>query len=74
VLGLNRVIPRTAPLVRGEHGGDMLPLLAVRDYGEGRTLAWMTDIGPHWLSREFLDWPGYDRLMANMIRWLAREI
>jgi uncharacterized membrane protein len=72
ILGMNRVIPRpdATTLVRCAE----LPLLAVCDYGAGRTMAWMTDIGPHWLSRDFLDWPGYDGLMANMVRWLAREI
>jgi len=78
VLGLNRVVPRepsiAETLIQGSHRGATLPLLSVRAYGAGRTLAWMTDIGPHWLSREFLDWPGYDRLMTNMVRWLAREI
>ncbi len=78
VLGLNRVVARSASaattLLHGRAPGEVLPLLSVRSYGNGRTLAWMTDIGPHWLSRDFLDWPGYDRLMTNMVRWLAREI
>ncbi|MEI9413178.1 glutamine amidotransferase, partial [Mesorhizobium salmacidum] len=37
----------------------------------GRTVAWTTDIGPHWLSQDFLGWPLYGRLMGNMVRWLA---
>ncbi|MCX5515784.1 hypothetical protein C3941_05920 [Kaistia algarum] len=77
ILGINRTLAR-APndatiLVQVPYRGAVLPLLAVRFYGAGRTLAWATDIGPHWLSRDFLDWEGYDRLMANMIRWLVRE-
>lgn len=78
ILGVNRVVSRSAAdaatLIHTMYRGDRLPLLAVRSYGAGRTLAWMTDIGPHWLSRPFLDWPGYDRLMVNMVRWLAKEI
>ncbi|NTF44331.1 glutamine amidotransferase [Rhizobium rhizogenes] len=78
VLGMNRVVARAnleaATLVRCSNRGRDLPLLAVRDYGAGRSLAWMTDIGPHWLSAEFMRWEGYDMLMANMVRWLAREI
>jgi uncharacterized membrane protein len=27
--------------------------LPFRDHGRGRTVAWATDIGPHWLSRIF---------------------
>lgn len=47
------------------------PLLSIRKYGRGRTVAWATDIGPHWLSQDFLNWSHYGRLMANIIRWLA---
>ncbi len=78
VLGMNRVVARTnvetATLIHCINRGRELPLLTVRDYGAGRSLAWMTDIGPHWLSDEFMRWDSYDILMANMVRWLAREI
>ncbi|MBY2910492.1 MULTISPECIES: glutamine amidotransferase [Rhizobium] len=78
VLGMNRVAARgdmeTKTLIHCGHRTGQMPLLSVRDYGAGRTLAWTTDIGPHWLSQDFMQWPGYDLLMANMIRWLAREI
>ncbi|MBB4440020.1 MULTISPECIES: glutamine amidotransferase [Rhizobium] len=78
LLGMNRVAARggteTKTLIHCRHRTGQMPLLSVRDYGAGRTLAWTTDIGPHWLSQEFMRWPGYDLLMANMIRWLAREI
>ncbi|WP_027146539.1 glutamine amidotransferase [Mesorhizobium sp. WSM3626] len=47
------------------------PLLAVRNHGRGRTVAWATDIGPHWLSQDFLGWSLYGRLMGNVVRWLA---
>ena len=78
VLGMNRVTSRPGhdaiTLVQCSNRGRALPLLSVREYGAGRSLAWMTDIGPHWLSGEFMRWDGYDILMANMVRWLAREI
>ncbi|MCC2592088.1 glutamine amidotransferase [Tessaracoccus sp. OS52] len=47
------------------------PLLAVRNVGEGRTLAFASDISPHWAPQEFMDWPGYARLFDNAVRWLA---
>jgi uncharacterized membrane protein len=50
----------------GEH-----PLLAVRTVGRGRTLAWASDIGPHWCPAPFLAWSGYARLWQNAVRWLA---
>ena len=78
VLGMNSVAARSGPdtktLIRCRGRGGSMPLLSVREYGVGRSLAWMTDIGPHWLSQDFMQWPGYDLLMANMIRWLKREI
>lgn len=76
VLGMNRVVTRTdaVTLAHCSNRGKNLPLLSVREYGAGRSLAWTTDIGPHWLSEEFMRWDGYDQLMANMVRWLAREI
>lgn len=78
VLGMNRVAARLgsdgATLVHCVRGGENLPLLSIRDFGAGRSLAWMSDIGPHWLSADFMEWPGYDRLMSNMVRWLAREL
>ena len=76
VLGMNKVSARGATdcdvLAACPYRGKHHPLLAVRRYGLGRTLAWTTDIGPHWLSRGFLEWSGYDTLMGNMVRWVAQ--
>ena len=78
VLGLNRVSLRSEEnsidVVHCQNCGQKLPLLAVREYHAGRSLAWTTDIAPHWLSDDFMRWSGYNALMINMIRWLAREI
>lgn len=48
------------------------PLLATADYGKGRTLAWASDIGPHWCPDEFIKWEGYSLLWKQIITWLAR--
>lgn len=76
VLGMNRVIPRNQSdvVLSCKRRNGSLPLLVAGGYGHGRSLAWTTDIGPHWLSQDFMAWSGYDRLMANMIRWLCCEI
>ncbi len=47
------------------------PLLAVMEWEAGRTLAWMSDIGPHWCPQEFIRWDGYNKLWQNAINWLA---
>jgi uncharacterized membrane protein len=75
VLGMNKLDFRSDGssqlLATCHHRGVDWPLLAVRHHGRGRTVAWATDIGPHWLSQDFLGWPLYGRLMANIVRWLA---
>jgi uncharacterized membrane protein len=52
----------------GEH-----PLLAVREVGQGRTMAWASDIGPHWCPEGFVSWPGYGRFWQQAIHWLAQK-
>jgi uncharacterized membrane protein len=49
------------------------PLLAVRTVGSGRTVAFASDISPHWAPEEFMSWVGYGRLFDNAVRWLAGE-
>ncbi len=50
---------------------DAHPLLAVRTVGQGRTLAWASDIGPHWCPEPFATWDGYARLWVQAVAWLA---
>lgn len=75
VLGVNEVKakPDASVLLAlpDEEGGH--PLLAVGQYGEGRTAAWTTDIGPHWLPNEFLRWEGFAPLWRNLLGWTARR-
>lgn len=73
LLGLNRVAPREDARVLLTTGpeADDLPLLVAGSYGKGRTLAWMSDIGPHWLPTPFSDWPGFAKLWRQSFSWLA---
>ncbi|MBB1159880.1 MULTISPECIES: glutamine amidotransferase [Amycolatopsis] len=53
--------------------GDVM--LAARQFGEGRTLAFTSDVSPHWAPEEFMSWEGYRKLFAQALTWLAgREI
>lgn len=76
LLGLNEVTLKTGPEVRllarapADAGG--YPLLAVGAHGQGRTLAWTSDIGPHWLPDTFVAWPGYARLWRQALAWVTR--
>lgn len=47
------------------------PLLATRTVGAGRTLAFASDISPHWAPEEFTSWSGYQRLFGQAVAWLA---
>ncbi len=73
VLGVNEVELRDGaevlarvPEAQGGH-----PLLVLGGHGQGRTAAWTSDIGPHWLSPAFCAWEGYGRLWTNLLGWLA---
>jgi uncharacterized membrane protein len=72
LLGYNRFTVKDDARVLAEVGTD--PLLAVREVGRGRTLAWASDIGPHWCPDEFVAWPGYATLFTNAVRWLGGEL
>lgn len=71
LLGINEVVAKPAattllalPDDEGSH-----PLLVVGEAGRGRSAAWTTDIGPHWLPNEFLHWDGFRILWSNLISW-----
>lgn len=75
LLGVNEVVAKkgasviaTLPASEGAH-----PLLASWDYGEGRTVSWLSDIGPHWLPKEFSSWSGYVPLWTNILSWLTKR-
>ena len=46
-------------------------LLACREVGNGRTIAYTTDCGPHWCPPPFVQWAGYARLWQQMVGWAA---
>lgn len=48
------------------------PLLVVGEAGKGRTLAYMTDIAPHWASQDFMAWSHYGEFFSRCLNWLAR--
>jgi uncharacterized membrane protein len=78
LLGANEVAVKDIPGVEvlatlpEEEGGH--PLLVTGEFGKGRTVAWTSDIGPHWLPNDFVAWPGYATLWKNILRWASRTI
>ncbi len=73
LLGLNEVVLKPEAQLLAELPADQggHPLLATARFGKGRSLAWMSDIGPHWLPTPFVEWPGYARLWRQSLAWLT---
>ncbi len=46
-------------------------ILAVWQYGLGRTAVLTTDAGARWTS-SWTDWPGYEKFYSQLVRWLMR--
>ncbi len=73
LLGYNEVEmhPEGKPLATVAGTGH--PLLAVREYQQGRSLVWTSDMSAHWLPEEFAKWPGYRQLWINCLDWLTER-
>jgi uncharacterized membrane protein len=75
LLGVNEVEPKPGAQVvarlPADQGGH--PLLVLGEHARGRTAAWTSDIGPHWLSPAFCAWEGYARLWRNLLGWLTAD-
>ncbi len=69
ILGYQRLRAKADAQVLATVGAH--PLLVVGAHGAGRVAAFATDMGPHWLPREFVEWPGYARLWQQLTAWLA---
>jgi hypothetical protein len=73
-LGYNRATPRpdarvlatVRPFLRAAED----PLIAVREYGRGRTVVFSSDTTPHW-GVNFMKWPGYHQFFRQVALWLA---
>lgn len=76
LLGYNRATSRpearVLATVRPSPSAPADPLIAVREYGRGRTMVFASDTTPHW-GVNFMKWPGYHRLWRQAVRWLAGQ-
>ena len=70
LLGYNRVIAKPGSTTVVRAGDD--PLLVVGQAGEGRSVAFTSDLAPHWAPPEFVGWPHYQQFWASVLRWAAR--
>lgn len=75
LLGLNEVRARPDAKVLLDvevDEGRVHPLLVVGEAGNGRSAAWTSDIGHHWMPDDFLQWEGTAKLFGKLLRWLAK--
>ncbi len=52
---------------------DGQPLVVVGAAGRGRTMAFTSDMGPHWIPAEFIAWPGYAQFWQQALAWLCES-
>lgn len=69
ISGYNRVVAKDGADVLVSVGPD--PLVVTWNYGRGRSLAFSTDIGPHWAPDEFVASPAFRRLWPAAVDWLS---
>jgi hypothetical protein len=67
----NQLAAKSAAQVLARCDAD--PLLTVGTHGAGRSAAFASDCAPHRCPPGFMYWAGYDRLWANLVRWLAGQ-
>jgi uncharacterized membrane protein len=69
ILGYNRLTVRPEAATVAVVCDD--PLLAGWEFGQGRSVAFASDCGPHWAPPAFVEWDGYQTLWQNIANWAA---
>lgn len=69
LLGYNRLTARDGADTVVNAGND--PLLVAGTYGNGRSVAFASDCGPHWAPPEFVEWDGYATLWQRIVGWVT---
>ncbi|WP_458316911.1 glutamine amidotransferase [Mycolicibacterium brisbanense] len=69
LLGFNRTNPHPDSEVLAEINGS--PLVAVRSVKAGRSVAFTSDMSPHWAPPSFVAWEGYAALWLALMGWAA---
>ncbi len=69
-LGYNRTQLKEGATLLAEQDGE--PIVAVWEYGAGRTMAFTPDPQPHWCGT-FKDWEGYSRFWIQSVLWLTKS-
>jgi uncharacterized membrane protein len=68
-LGYQKVLPKEGSTVLASVGGGD-PLIVVWQVGRGRSMAFTSDIAPHW-GTDFVKWSHYAAFWNQAIQWLV---
>ena len=75
LLGCNEVILKDndniTPILNIKIDKKDYPLLVLSTEFKGKTAVWTSDVGPHWLPNDFVNWKGYKLLWNNLFNWLT---
>lgn len=71
LLGYNRIIAKQGATLVATAGDD--PLIAAWSYGNGRSVAFASDCGPHWSPPDFVNWDGYATLWSQLVAWASGD-
>jgi uncharacterized membrane protein len=69
-LGYNKLKLKEGAALIARYRDD--PFIAVTSYGGGRTMAFASDLAPHW-GTAFVGWEYYPKFWYQAIRWLAKR-
>ncbi|MEM2915128.1 MAG: glutamine amidotransferase [Candidatus Bathyarchaeia archaeon] len=71
LLGYNKLTLKNGASLLAEYKGD--PVIAVWEYGKGRSMVFASDPAPHWVGN-FKDWKYYSKFWVQAVKWLAGMI
>jgi len=71
LLGYNKTVPIDGCDVVATISGD--PLVAVGDFGKGRSAVFTSDCAPHWAPPPFVSWEHYNLLWKNILDYIIKE-
>ena len=71
LLGYNQTEAKEGAEVLISCGQD--PILALGEYGEGRTFAWMSDCAPHWMPAQFCECSLNRKMWKQLFDWCTQK-
>lgn len=70
LLGYNKTILKEDAEQLVSVNGD--PLIAIGEYGKGKSAVFTSDCAPHWAPKDFCEWEGYNSLFGNIVNWIGK--